>query len=106
MSLASDFHTSERAQLVGGGMSRLPSLLVTGAIVVLVGQEVVAAQRDAMTQCSPGCNMLGYSSAAVDAVLATPGAIASVWVGPFPLGWIVLGGLCLFLLQFVRADPV
>ena len=78
--------------------------MITAAVVALVGREVVAAQLAAFEQCASDCELLGYAAAGVDAVLATPGAIAGVWIGPLPLGWAVLAVGCLFLLdQFVVA---
>ena len=78
--------------------------LITLTVVGLVGREVVAAQLAAFEQCASDCELLGYAAAGVDAVLATPGAIAGVWIGPLPLGWAVLAVGCLFLLdQFVVA---
>jgi hypothetical protein len=94
---------NRRAQLDGPSTFRIPATLVGLTVIGLVGRKIVAAQRAALEQCATGCDLYGTAAAGVDAWLATPGAVASVWVGPVPLGWIVLGGLCLFLLQFVRA---
>jgi hypothetical protein len=55
MSSASDFRSSERAQFTTPQI--VPATLVGLAVIGLVGREIVAAQRAAMSQCAPDCRL-------------------------------------------------
>ena len=57
MSSASDFHTSERAQL-SSSHARVVSMFLIGlAVIGLVGREIVATQRDRLAACAPDCQL-------------------------------------------------
>lgn len=98
---------SSASQSVDAGrVADVVGLLIGVAVAVLVGRSVLDAQRQALATCQPGCGLYGTATAATDAVLATPGAIASVWIGPLPLGWLVLGAIVVWGLRFAAYGPV
>jgi len=48
--------TADRAQVAAGPFPLL-ALIVVGTVAVLVGREIVRAQRQALAECAPGCEL-------------------------------------------------
>ena len=81
------------------------SILITLAVVVLVGREIYREQTAALEQCAPECDLLGVAGAATEVVIA--GALAVPTFSPrgVPVGIVLSLLVGVWLVQFVRVGP-
>ena len=81
------------------------SILITLAIVGLVGREIYHENQSALEQCAPDSDVLGVAGAATEVVIA--GALAVPTFSPWgvPVGIVLSLLIGIWLVQFVRVGP-
>ena len=81
------------------------SILITLAILGLVGREIYHEQTAALDECAAGCDLLGVADAATELVIAGALAVPTFSPGGVPVGIVLSLLVGVWLVQFVRVGP-
>ena len=81
------------------------SLLVGLFVAAMVGHTVMVEQRAALEQCAPSCDLRGLIVAQAETVVTTPVALATVTLGPVPVGAVALLILFRFIVVYMVDPP-
>jgi hypothetical protein len=97
-SSASESSTANRA-------ADVVSLLAGLFVAAMVGYAVVVQQRTALEQCAPSCDLRGLIIAQAETIVMAPVTLATITVGPVPVGAVALLLLVGFIMIYAVDPP-